>query len=269
MEGDNEPVTMKRVQNETEKDNVGGKWRKREGIKRNLRDLPRKSYEECEDDCNEFDQSKKSKFGINCILAALNHDVIWPLKEAELQPISEQGLPNCPGAQQPPEEERQQPISEPAVSGGSAPVQTRALTGCRDSTNRLYSVDRYSAEQTNESAANRAEDGIQGGEKANGERCSVQFTRNKRKKNSYKPGYIMKTLIFLLFLVGSTVGAGLSKGGKETSLRAEGFDCLQTAGFSTTYPGQWSHNKPWRTNEKLNQEPRLSFLQPLFPCTES
>ena len=56
---------MKRLQNETEKDNVGGKWRRREGIKRNLRELPRKSYEECEDDCDELDQSKKYKSGIN------------------------------------------------------------------------------------------------------------------------------------------------------------------------------------------------------------
>ena len=196
MEGDNEPVTMKRVQNETEKDNVGGKWRKREGIKRNLRDLPRKSYEECEDDCHEFDQSKKSKPGINWVLAALNHDVIRPLKEAELHPISEQGLPNRPGAQQPPEEERQQPISKPAVSGGTvrsipgpaaAPVQTRALTGCRDSTNSLYSVDRYRAEQTKESAANRAEDRTQGGEKTNRERgvvFSLQETSKRRTPTS-------------------------------------------------------------------------------------
>ena len=232
MKGDNEPVAMKRLQNETEKDNVGGKWRKREGIKRNLRDLPRKSYEECKDDCDELDQSKKYKSGINYVLAALNHDVIRLLKEAELQPISEQGLQNRLGAQQPPEEERQQPISETAVSDGpvpgipspaAAPVQTRALTLCSDSASRLYSVDRYSAEQTNGSAANRAEDGIQGGEKTNGELCSVQFIRNRQKKNSYHPGYIMKTLIFLLFLVGST--ADLSKGWKETSLRAEGFDC--------------------------------------------
>ena len=167
-------------------------------------------------------------------MAALNHDVIRLLKEAELQPISEQGLQNRLGAQQPPEEERQQPISETAVSDGpvpgipspaAAPVQTRALTLCSDSASRLYSVDRYSAEQTNGSAANRAEDGIQGGEKTNGELCSVKFIRNRQKKNSYHPGYIIKTLIFLLFLVGSTVGADLSKGWKETSRHAEGFDC--------------------------------------------
>ena len=104
-------------------------------------------------------------------MAALNHDVIGPLRKAELQPNSEQGLPNCTGAQQPPEEERQPPISELAVSGSTVPsrtspaatpVQTRLVTGGRDSTNRLYNVDRYSAEQTNESATNRAEDGTQG-----------------------------------------------------------------------------------------------------------
>ena len=209
---------MKQGQNDTEKDNVGGKWGKREGIKRNLRDLPRKSYEECEDDCDEFDQSKKSKHGINCLLAALNHDIIGPLRKTELQPISEQGLASCAGEQQPPGRERQ-PISKLAVSGGTVPsspgsaaiqVQTEMLS--RDSRNRLYNVNKNSAEQINESATNRAVDGIQGGEKANGESCNVQSRRNQRKKNSYKPGFIMKTLIFLLFLVGSTVGAKLSEG---------------------------------------------------------
>ena len=101
MEGDNEPVNMKRGQNETEKDNVIEKWRKREGIKRNLRELSRKSYEECEDDCDELDQSKKYKHGINCLLAALNHDGSRPLRKTELQPIS--GL---------------------AVSGGTVPSAT-------------------------------------------------------------------------------------------------------------------------------------------------
>ena len=149
---------MKRLQNETEKDNVGGKWRRREGIKRNLRELPRKSYEECEDDCDELDQSKKYKSGINYVLVALICDVIRPLEEAELQPISEQGLQSRPGAQQLPEEAEQQPISKPAVSDGTvpgilspvaAPVQTGALALCSDSAGRLHSVDRYSADQTN------------------------------------------------------------------------------------------------------------------------
>ena len=100
-------MNMKRGQNETEKDNVIEKWRKREGIKRNWRDLSRKSYEECEDDCDEFDQSKKYKHWINCLLAALNHDVIRPLRKTKLQPISEL-----------------------AVSGGTVPSATnRAGTG--------------------------------------------------------------------------------------------------------------------------------------------
>ena len=84
MEGDNEPVNMKRGQKETEMNNRGWKLRKREGIKRNLRDLPRQSYEECEDDCDEFDQSKKSRHGINCLLAAWNPNVSRPLRKTDL-----------------------------------------------------------------------------------------------------------------------------------------------------------------------------------------
>ena len=41
---------MKRFQDRDRKYENDGKWRRREGIKRCLRDIPRKSYEECEDD---------------------------------------------------------------------------------------------------------------------------------------------------------------------------------------------------------------------------
>ena len=229
MEENNEPVNMKRGQNET--DNKGWKWRKREGIKRNLRDLPRQSYAECEDDCDEFDQSKKSKHGLNCLLAALNHDVIRPLRKTELQPISEQGLGSCAGEQRPPGRERKPPISELAVSGDTVPsspgpsaIQVRS-TGSINSRNRLYSVNKYNTEQIKESATNRAVDRIQGGEKANGESCNAQYTRNKRRKSCYKPGYIMRAMLFLLFIIGSTGGTGIDKDWKETSLLAEGFDC--------------------------------------------
>ena len=195
MEGDNEPVNMKRGQNETEKDNKGWKWRKREGIKRNLRDLPRKSYAECEDDCDEFDQSKKSKHGLNCLLAALNHDVIRPLRKTELQPISEQGLGSCAGVQRPPGRERKPPISELAVSGSTVPsspgpsaiqVRTERSTGSINSRNRLYSVNKYKTEQINESATNRAVDGIEG-ERKQTERVvmlSIQETSDGRAATS-------------------------------------------------------------------------------------
>ena len=76
---------------------------------------------------------------------------------------------------------------------------------------RLHSVNRYSAEQTNESAVNEAADRIHGGENIHRAECSVQSRRNKQRGNYYHPGYIMNTLIFLLLLLGSTLGADISR----------------------------------------------------------
>ena len=227
MKENNEPIAMKRLQDETEKDNVGGKWLRREGIKRNLRELPRTSYEECENDCDELDQSKKYKSGINYILAALHRDVTKPLEEADQQPISEPAVPDgtVPGIQ--------------ILS--AAPGQTGALVMGRDGAARLHSNNRYSAEQTsgaeqtNESAVKGTGDIIQGGENKYGAECSVQSRRNQRRGNNH-PGYIWKTLIFVLWLLGSALGG------------------VQTGRLITPDPDQWYHNKPWRTHVRLNPE---------------
>ena len=209
-------------------------YKRQEGIKRNLRDLPRQSYAECEDDCDEFDQSKKPKHGLNFLLAALNQDVIQPLRKIELQPISEQGLGSCVGEQRPPRREIKPPISELAVSDGTVPnstglsaiqVRIERSNGRMNSRNRLYSVNRYNTGQINESATKRKVDGIHGGEKTSGESCNTQSTRNKQRKNYYKPGYLMKAMLFVLFLVGCTGGTETVKNWKGTSLKAEGFDC--------------------------------------------
>ena len=196
--------------------------------------MPRQSYAECDNDCDEFDQSKKSKHRLNCLLAALNQDVIWPLRKIELQPISEQVLGSCAGEQWPPRREIKPPISELAVSDGTVPsslgpsaiqVRTERSTGSINSINRLYSVNKYNTEQIKESATNRAVYGMQGVEKANGESCNTQYTRNQQRKNYYKPGYMMRAMLLLLFIVGATGGAEIAKNWKETSLRAKGFDC--------------------------------------------
>ena len=124
-------------------------------------------------------------------MAALNHDVIRPLRKTELQPISEL-----------------------AVSGGTVPsssdpsaiqVRTEMLTGSIDSRDRLYSVNKYSAEQINESATLRAVARIQGGEKAKGESGNAQFVRNHRRGNN-PTKYLWKTLILVLWLLGSALG---------------------------------------------------------------
>ena len=197
MEGDNGSVNVKRGQKEAEMNNRGWKLRKREGIKRNLRDLPRQSYAEFEDDCDEFDQSKKSKHGLNCLLAALNQDVTRPLRKTDLQPISEQSLGSCVGEQEPPGREIKPPISELAVSDGTVPdstgppttqVRTERLNGKMHSRNRLHSVNKDNTGQINVSATNRNVDGIQGGEKISGENCNTQSSRNKQRRNFYKPG---------------------------------------------------------------------------------
>ena len=123
-------------------------------------------------------------------------------------------------------------------------------------TARLHRVGRYSAEKTNERAVSGAADRIHGGGNIHRAVCSVQSRRNKRRENNNHPGYIWKTLIFILWLLGSAMGGDTLRVWKGQAL-------IQTARFITPDPDPWSHNKPWRTNGKLNLEMRLFSLQPL------
>ena len=59
---------VKRGQTELEKNLHHDKWRKREGIKRGLRDITCVPYEEYEDSWDQEIQAKKCKGSINCIL---------------------------------------------------------------------------------------------------------------------------------------------------------------------------------------------------------
>ena len=59
---------VKRGQTELEKNLHHDKWRKQEGIKRGLRDIPRVPYEEYEASWDQEIQAKKCKGLINCIL---------------------------------------------------------------------------------------------------------------------------------------------------------------------------------------------------------
>ena len=59
---------VKRGQTELEKNLHHDKWRKREGIKRELRYIPRVQYEEYEASWDQEIQAKKCKGSINCFL---------------------------------------------------------------------------------------------------------------------------------------------------------------------------------------------------------
>ena len=224
-EGDNEPVNLKRGQNEAEMNNQGWKWRKREGIKRNLRDLPRQSYAECEDDCDEFDQSKKPKHGINCLLAALNQNVIRPLRKIDLQPISKQGLGSCVGEQGPPGRETKPPIGGLAVSDGTVP-----------------------------SATNRAGDGIQGGEKTNGGSSKARSVRSSWRGNN-PTKYLWKTLILVLYLLGSALG-GVSRIEREQAIIPMGEAMKQDQ--------EHYHNEYWRMSVMMQPEIYLFSTPSIF-----
>ena len=89
MGGGNEPVAVKHLQHDGGKECFNDKWRKRKGIKRNLCDLPRQSYQECENYKDQLDQSKKYKIEL---LDGLNSDLGELPEERENQPISELAL---------------------------------------------------------------------------------------------------------------------------------------------------------------------------------
>ena len=59
---------VKRGQTDPEKNSHHDKWRKHEGIKRGLRDIPRVQYEEYEASWDQEIQAEKCKGSINCML---------------------------------------------------------------------------------------------------------------------------------------------------------------------------------------------------------
>ena len=88
MKEDNDQGEGKCQQHKSGKDVYNGKWWRREGIKRNLQDIPCQSYEECENDRDELDQSKRCRRGIYCLLEGCSHDVDKNPEERDNQPIS-------------------------------------------------------------------------------------------------------------------------------------------------------------------------------------
>ena len=79
------------------------------------------------------------------------------------------------------------------------------------------------------------------------------------KEELLQAGYIMKTLIFLLFLEGSTVGAKLAKGWRETSLRAEGFDCSVPVNLQSYSVPERCFVPPLEIKEKIELPPKPGF----------
>ena len=67
MGRENVQGSVKRFQDSEGKYENDGKWRRREGIKRCLRDIPRKLYEECEDNLDERVEQKRCKMELNCL----------------------------------------------------------------------------------------------------------------------------------------------------------------------------------------------------------
>ena len=61
---------VKRGQSEHAENLVNGKLRRREGIKRGLRDIDRVSYEEYDNSWDLEDQSKRCKRAVNCLLVS-------------------------------------------------------------------------------------------------------------------------------------------------------------------------------------------------------
>ena len=102
-----------------------GKWRRREGIKRNLQDIAPVSYEEYDENWDIEDQSKKCKNEINCLLDSCKCS-------DRSQPIRDEG------------EARLLQIPTGAAAEGGGQASTRIGTGAKPRQDSS-SVSRYSA----------------------------------------------------------------------------------------------------------------------------
>ena len=158
-------------------------------------------------------------------MAASNQNVIRPLRKIDLQPISKQGLGSCVGEQGPPERETKPPIGGRAVSDGTVP-----------------------------SATNRAGAGIQGGEKTKGGSSKAQSVRSPRRGNN-PTKYLWKTLILVLYLLGSALG-GVS--------RIERGQAIIPIGGVIKQDREHYHNEHWRTSVMMNPETYLFSPPSLF-----
>ena len=155
----------------------------------------------------------------------------------------------------------------PDIQGLRAtPGQTGVLAKGRDGAARLYITNRYSAEQTsggeptNEDIVKGRGDIRQGGENKHGAECSVQLRRNQQRRNKYKPGFVMKTLICILMLIGLTFGAEVPRGWKETSLLAEEFDCSVPINLQTYSIPERCFLPPLETEETVELSPTPGFV---------
>ena len=213
MKGDNEQEVVKRQQHEDSKEGFNGKWRRREWIKKNLQDIPRQSNEECENDHEELNQSKKCKRGINSLLKGCSHDVGKLPEERENQPISEPALQDEPVQQIPATSAAPPQPAKQAERGGWCESAVDS-----DGKDRQSGIDRYSTGQHGDRAEKSIAKSSQGGEKRS------HSTRNHQRRSSWRKN-TMKTMIFFFLMLATAFGSEIGKEWKETDMRMEVFDC--------------------------------------------
>ena len=178
-----------------------GKSRRREGIKRSLRDIAPVSYEEYEESWDLEDQSKKCRRGVNCLLASCEC-------RSEVEPIRrERG--NVP-----------------------VPIQTAEDTGPSGRASTRY-PDRYSRSQANKNTgrysdpAERERATHTGGDLLHIPSSTLQLDSRPRRRQSSWSKKIFQHMLTLLLLLTSVwkVDGNLSTEWPESALKICSLDC--------------------------------------------
>jgi hypothetical protein len=201
-----------------------GKLRRREGIKRNLRDIAPTSYEEYEDSWDLEDQSKKCKRAANCLLASCDcRDGSEPIgrEKGELSVhIISDGVAEV-GKRAGTRDAGREPISDeeadPPVHttpGAGAELEIRA--GTKAAAGTLASLGNVSPGQYSDTAAAQHAAQSAGDLNHTTDTVSQLYSKPRRFQSSWSQR-ILRTMLTLMLFISSICTVGGNSGGNSVS----------------------------------------------------
>ena len=209
-----------------------GKLRRREGIKRNLRDIKPVSYEEYEDSWDLEDQSKKCKRAANCLLASCEcRGGSEPIGEekgelpvhvlsGEVADGSRQTGTRNVEREQISDEEGDLPVHLPpgAGTGMDRRASTRAEAGAPTSLGN-ENTGRYSNAAAVSNTAQTA-----GSLNHTTDTVSQLYSKPRRLQSSWSQR-ILRTMITLMLFITSICTVEGNSGWRESAFKIQAFDC--------------------------------------------
>jgi len=209
-----------------------GKLRRREGIKRNLRDIKPVSYEEYEDSWDLEDQSKKCKRAANCLLASCEcRDGSEPIGEEEGElPVHELSGGVAEGSRRAgTRNAEREPISDEEADlpvhltpGAGADMDRRA--GTRAEAGALASLGNDNTGRYSDAAAVSNTARNAGNLNHTTDTVSQLYSKPRRFRSSWSQR-MLRTMITLMLLITSICTVEGKSDWRESAFNIRSFDC--------------------------------------------